>query len=119
MSHEADELVEVLDQALARCDGVQHRALRAARGSRSPNVKTGRAQLGGRPTVETLPLDDLMTISRCNIVELSRATGTPTDVLKGMRRHGVPIRTADRLACTLGYHPASIWGPQVYEMGAA
>ena len=54
----------------------------------------------------TFSLDD---VNRTNLSELSRRTGYPLRTIQRWKTTGIPLHSADRLACRLGLHPASIW----------
>jgi hypothetical protein len=56
-------------------------------------------------------------VARCggNVSELARAVRVGRTQLAHWRRDGVPIDSADRLACGLGRHPAEVW-PEWYHL---
>ena len=54
----------------------------------------------------TFSLDD---VKRINLSELSRRTGYPLRTIQRWKTTGIPLHSADRLACRLGLHPATIW----------
>ena len=58
-------------------------------------------------------------VLRCggNVSALSRAVGVQRTQLAHWRRNGVPVDSADRLACALGRHPAEFW-PEWYRLTA-
>ena len=65
-----------------------------------------------QPRVSLEPL-----LRRCggNVSELSRAVKIERTQLAKWRRDGVPIDSADRLACAVGCHPAEVW-PEWYGL---
>lgn len=54
----------------------------------------------------TFNLDD---IPRTNLSELARRTGYPLRTIQRWKTTGIPLYSADQLACRLGLHPACIW----------
>lgn len=54
----------------------------------------------------TFSLDD---VPRTNLSELSRRSGYPLRTIQRWKTTGIPLHSADRLACRLGLHPATIW----------
>ena len=51
----------------------------------------------------------LAAVPASNLSELSRRTGSPLRTIQRWKTTGIPLHSADRLACRLGLHPATIW----------
>jgi len=60
-------------------------------------------------------LEPLVALCGGNVSELSRAVRVGRTQLAHWRRNGVPVDSADRLACSLGRHPAEVW-PEWYRL---
>ena len=55
------------------------------------------------------PRFSLDSIERTNLSELSRRSGYPLRTIVRWKTGGIPLYSADTLACRLGMHPSSIW----------
>jgi lambda repressor-like predicted transcriptional regulator len=51
----------------------------------------------------------LDAIPRRNLSELARRTGYTVRTIQRWNTTGIPLHSADQLACRLGLHPANIW----------
>ena len=55
------------------------------------------------------PTFSLDNVHRTNLSELSRRSGYPLRTIQRWKTSGIPLHSADRLACRLGLHPGNIW----------
>ncbi len=56
-----------------------------------------------------LPTFDLDHITYVNLCDLARRSGYSVRTLQRWKTTGIPLHSADQLACRLGHHPATIW----------
>lgn len=65
-----------------------------------------------------LPLAPLWRVSHCSTADqLAEQVGVSRRQIGRWKRDGIPVNSADRVACALGSHPSVIWGSQWEEAG--
>lgn len=70
----------------------------------------------GPPPQHRLPLAPLMAAARVDTHgELGQIVRQPREMICRYAAHGVPMFAADRMACRIGMHPASVW-PEWFDI---
>lgn len=55
------------------------------------------------------PTFSLDHVTHGNLSELALRSGYSPRTIHRWKTNGIPLHSADQLACRLGYHPANIW----------
>jgi hypothetical protein len=84
-----------------------------SRAAEPPAAPTDHARLPLEPLLKALPIDRVLArrdvVGPGEIAQAARMLGVSTTTLHRLRRTGLSIWVADRLAITAGLHPLLVW----------